>query len=191
MSRWSYGRSKQPTTDTVTTVFVDIEGSSEVVEKVGDDEWVRTLTSFGRLVSDAVRTYDGTIVKSQGDGFMIVFSSARRALDCALRVAALVEERNGTGWPTRLNLRTGVHTGEAIRVGSDFLGRNVIVAARIAGHARGGEILASQVTKEVIEGAHTFCFDDGREVQFKGLRGLFRVFRVKTREPVRIVEGLA
>jgi class 3 adenylate cyclase len=181
----------QPDTDTVTTLFADIEGSSEVAESLGDDQWVRVLAAFESAVRDAVKACGGNIVKSQGDGFMIVFSSARRALDCALRISALVDERNGTGWPARLKVRMGVHTGEAIRVGSDFLGRNVIVAARIAGQARGGEILASQVTKEVIEGANNFDFDDGREVRLKGLRGMFRVFRVKRREPLRIVEGLA
>lgn len=183
-------RSPEESAQTVTTVFVDVEDSTEIAERLGDDRWIEVMGSFGRLVSDAVGRHGGTVVKSQGDGFMLVFPSARRALDCALGMDEALTHLNRSGRQPRLKVRMGVHTGEAIRVGSDFLGRSVIVAARIAGEARGGEILVSQVTKDVIEGSNGFGFDEGREVELKGLRGVHRLFSARPR-PTPVAVGLA
>ncbi|PYO40058.1 MAG: hypothetical protein DMD33_18940 [Gemmatimonadetes bacterium] len=69
----------------------------------------------------------------------------------------------------------GLHTGEATRELDDFIGRSVIVAARIAAEARGGEILISPVVRELTESAGEFSFDEGREVSLRGLNGRHRV----------------
>jgi class 3 adenylate cyclase len=75
-------------------------------------------------------------------------------------------------------IRIGLHTGEAIRDADDFFGRHVILAARIADQARGGEILVSALLKELTESSGEFVFNDGREMQLKGLTGTQRVFGV-------------
>lgn len=192
--KWGRRRASRSPEDaaaqTVTTVFLDVEGSSEIAERLGDDDWVAVLAAFERLVSDAVSRCGGTVVKSQGDGFMLVFPSARRALDCALQIRDAIANKNRSDWSPDLKVRMGVHTGEAIRVGSDFLGRSVIVAARIASEASGGEILVSQVTKDVIEGSNGFRFDEGRDFQLKGLRGVHRLFTARPRHSQGVV-GLA
>jgi class 3 adenylate cyclase len=81
-----------------------------------------------------------------------------------------------------LQVRIGLHTGEAIREEDDFFGRNVIVASRIAARARGGEILVSALLKELTESAGEFLFDEGDDVELKGLTGTHRVYTVNWRE---------
>ena len=76
-------------------------------------------------------------------------------------------------------MRIGLHTGEAIKEGADFLGKHVNLAARVASQAQGGEILASSLLKELTESAGEFTFGDGRKAELKGLKGRHRVFEVK------------
>jgi class 3 adenylate cyclase len=72
----------------------------------------------------------------------------------------------------------GLHTGEAIRDADDFFGKNVILAARIADQAEGGEILVSALVKELIESGGDFHFENGRDVALKGLSGTGKVYSV-------------
>ncbi|MDP3062632.1 MAG: adenylate/guanylate cyclase domain-containing protein, partial [Chloroflexota bacterium] len=78
-----------------------------------------------------------------------------------------------------IRVRMGLHTGEAIKEGEDFFGKSVIVAARIAGQAKGGEILVSSLLKELTESAGEFAFGEGRAVSLKGISGKHRVFQVE------------
>ena len=75
-------------------------------------------------------------------------------------------------------MRIGLHTGEALKEADDFYGKNVILAARIAGQAEGGEILVSSLLKDLVESAGEFTFGAGREVELKGLKGKRRLFEV-------------
>ncbi len=77
-----------------------------------------------------------------------------------------------------IHVRIGLHTGEAIKEADDVYGKNVILAARIAGQARGGEILVSSLLKELTESAGDIAFGEGREVELKGLSGSHRLFEV-------------
>ena len=79
----------------------------------------------------------------------------------------------------------GLHTGEAMRDEGDFFGRSVILAARIAAQACGGEILVSEPLREAAEAADDeFAFDEGRELELKGLAGRHRVFRAAWEDAV-------
>jgi class 3 adenylate cyclase len=108
---------------------------------------------------------------------MLVFQSARRALQCAADIQrAFVQRNESTDQPIRV--RIGLHTGEAIKEADDFYGKAVILAARIAGQAQSGEILVSSLLKELTESASDIAFGEGREVELKGLSGRHRVFPV-------------
>ena len=88
----------------------------------------------------------GFVVKSQGDGFMLAFASARRALRCAIGIQRTMGDlRSDDGAPVRV--RIGAHTGEAVKSADDFFGKTVVLASRIAGSARGGQILVSGDTR--------------------------------------------
>ena len=163
---------------TVTILFSDIEGSSALNERLGDVRWLELLRAHQRLVRDQVQACGGFEVKSQGDGFMIAFPSARRAIECARAIQAAITRDLGDHPSGPIRVRIGLHTGEAIREESDFYGKNVVVAARIADEARGGEILVSSVVKQLTESAGDVGFEDAREVELAGLAGTHALYKV-------------
>jgi class 3 adenylate cyclase len=128
-------------------------------------------------VRERVREQGGVEVKSQGDGFMIAFDSARRAVQCAVAIQRANAETNGAaGEP--IQLRAGLHTGDVMRDAGDFYGKHVNLAARIAAQARPGEILVSAVLKSVADGGADLSFEDRGELELKGLSGTHGVFAV-------------
>jgi class 3 adenylate cyclase len=188
---------------TVTVMFTDIEDSTRLTEQLGDARWLEVLREHNALVREQIARHGGFEVKHQGDGFMVVFSSAARALRCAIGIQRALaptpgpSPNAGGGEPLAGQgrqfspspsiggggqgvgaIRIGLHTGEAVRDADDFFGHHVILAARIADQARGGEILVSGLLKELTESSGAFVFDGGRELQLKGLTGTQRVFGV-------------
>jgi class 3 adenylate cyclase len=163
---------------TVTILFSDIEGSTALNERLGDVRWLALLRAHNRVVREQVEACGGFEVKSQGDGFMIAFASARRAIQCARAIQEAIARDLGDNPDGPIRLRIGLHTGEAIREESDFYGKNVVVAARIADEAKGGEILASSVVKQLTESAGDIGFEDAREVELAGLAGTHAIYKV-------------
>ena len=159
---------------TTTVLFSDIEGFTAINDRLGDRQAFEVLKSHNQVVRDQVDAYGGFEVKSQGDGFMVAFSSARQAVLCAIAIQKALAAEGGE--PVRV--RMGLHTGEAIKDADDFFGRNVIFAARIADEAEGGEILVSSLVKELTESGGEFAFENGREVALKGLSGTGKVYSV-------------
>ncbi len=150
----------------VTFCFSDIVGYTEITERLGDIRTHEILGVHNRLLRAALAAHQGTEVKSQGDGFILVFADASDALNFAITFQRSIAERE---WPdeiTPLQVHVGVHRGEAIRDRDDFFGRTVIVGARIAALARGREILVSDDTRRV---ATAFEYGAKREVILKGL----------------------
>jgi hypothetical protein len=129
------------------------------------------------MVRKQVIEHKGFEVKSMGDGFMVAFSSARRALLCAIGIQRATTDYSREHPTQPIRVRIGLHTGEAISEGGDFFGKSVIMAARIAAKARAGEILVSSVFKAVTESAGDLQFDEGYDVELKGLSGSYRVHR--------------
>jgi class 3 adenylate cyclase len=162
---------------TVTILFSDIEGSTEMTERLGDQKWMELLSEHNAIVREQVAAHDGFEVKSQGDGFMLAFQSARRALQCAAEIQRAFARRNESA-EEPIRVRMGLHTGEAIKDGDDFFGKHVNLAARIAGQASGGEILVSSLLKELTDSGGDIPFGEEREVELKGLSGSHRVYEV-------------
>jgi len=163
---------------TVTILFTDIENSTQATERLGDQVWMEVLREHNEIIRELAREYGGYEVKSQGDGFMLAFGSARRALLCAIEMQRAFARRNDLNPDQTLRLSIGLHTGEAIREADDFFGKNVILAARIADLAKGGEILVSRLVMALTESGGDIRFGDERRVELKGLQGLHRVFEV-------------
>ena len=163
----------------ITLLFSDIEGSTALIEELGERPWFDLLRNHNAIVRGVVGAHEGTVVKSQGDGFMLAFPSAHAALRCAIEVErafAMGPGEADTGAADALKIRIGAHTGFVIEDSDDFYGRNVILAARIADHACGGEILVSSTAKEYTESDPTFRFEPRGELRLKGLIGEHSVF---------------
>lgn len=163
---------------TLTIVFTDIESSTEISTSLGDREWFDLLSEHNALLRRRVSDHGGIEVKSQGDGFMLAFDSTRRALQTMIDAQRDITRAFGDHDP-RLSIRVGAHTGEAISDSTgDLYGYHVNLAARIADQAVGGEILVSELLKQIGEARGEFRFGEPRRVQLKGLSGRYVVFPV-------------
>lgn len=137
---------------TVTILFSDIVDSTQLNEQLGDQAFVALLDAHDELVRRLVEREHGHVVKSQGDGFMIAFGEP----DAAIRVATAMQ-RAITGQKKRalrrtpIRIRIGMHSGTVVAREGDYFGLNVAMAARVAGLAQGGEILASAGVRERVE----------------------------------------
>lgn len=155
---------------TVTIMFSDIEGSTALADRLGDKQFMDVLREHNAIIRAHIQAHGGYEVKSEGDGFMVAFQSARRAIDCAVEIQHALAARNETA-DESVRVRMGLHSGEVIKEGEDFFGRNVILAARVAAQATGGEILVSSVLKALVESAGDLAFDEPRSAELKGLSG--------------------
>ncbi|MCV7213465.1 adenylate/guanylate cyclase domain-containing protein [Mycolicibacterium canariasense] len=164
----------------VVIVFSDIEGSTERNDALGDREWVKLLERHNKLFYKQVEKHGGHVVKTQGDGFMIAFAAADAAVRCSLDV-----QRALRAAPERwddIRVRMGIHMGTSVRRGDDLFGRNVAVAARVAGLAAGGEVLISEPVHEAVQGLPGIGFGPPRDVELKGLQGRHTVYPVTIEE---------
>ncbi|OBA82008.1 cyclase [Mycobacterium sp. 1164966.3] len=167
----------------VVILFSDIEESTALNERIGDRAFVKLIAAHGKLVHDLVEDRGGHVVKSQGDGFMVAFARAEEAVRCGidLQQALLNGARRKRYKDIQdIRVRIGVHMGRSVRRGDDLFGRNVAMAARVAAHAAGGEILVSQPVRDAVNKCEDIYFDEGRDVELKGFSGSYRLFAVET-----------
>ena len=158
-------------------MFSDIEGSTEKTDRLGDKTWMEVLREHNAIVREQIKAHGGFEVKSEGDGFMVAFQSAGKALECASAIQNALATRNESA-AEPVKVRMGLHAGEVIKEGEDFFGRNVIMAARVASQASGGEILASSVMKALLSGSDV-AWGDSRTVALKGLSGEHEIWAVE------------
>jgi class 3 adenylate cyclase/pimeloyl-ACP methyl ester carboxylesterase len=170
----------QPAPELVTILFTDIEGSTALTQRLGDVRARELLREHERITRQALRDYGGSEVKSMGDGFMASFTSATRALECAIAMQRAFAQHNESS-DTPLNIRIGLNTGEPIAEEEDLFGTAVITASRIAAAADGGEILVSNVVRELVAG-RGFAFADRGEMALRGFDDPVRVFELRWRE---------
>lgn len=161
----------------VAIAFSDIEDSTAHNEALGDRAWVKLLERHNRLIQKLVDDHNGHVVKNQGDGFMIAFADAGHAVLCAMDVQrALLEDADR--WDG-IRVRIGIHLGSSVRRGDDLFGRNVAMAARIAGQANGGEILVSESVCDAIDGLPDIELCAPIAAELKGLQGSHNLYSVK------------
>ena len=165
---------------TVTIMFSDIEDSTVLTERLGDQAWQDLLRKHNALIREQLQR--ARRLRSEDDG---------RRLHGRLPVGeegSRLRHRHPAGVrrPQRehgehVKVRIGLHAGEAIKDGDDFYGKNVILASRVAGKAVGGEILVSSLVRSLVESSieTRTLFGEQREVELKGLTGTHTVFPVR------------
>lgn len=156
---------------TVTIMFSDIVGYSAMTERLGDLAAHDLLRAHNAIVRAEVANHGGHEVKSQGDGFMVAFTSATKGLRCAVALQRAFEKYGFEHPEEPIMVHIGLHTGEPVRDGTDLLGRSVITASRLSGAAAPGEILVSSLLYELAESTGEFRFGDPRQVELKGISG--------------------
>ena len=165
----------------VAILFSDIEDSTALNERLGDRAWVRLIGHHEKMIRKLVDQHSGHVVKSQGDGYMVAFARAKQAVACGVDVQRAL--RNGDGRSPRLRVRIGIHMGKSVRRGDDLFGRNVAMAARVAGTADGGEVLVSEPVRNAVGDEPDLTFGEPRHVELKGFAGTHPLY------PVNLVEG--
>jgi class 3 adenylate cyclase len=168
----------------VTLMLSDIEDAEAVAARLGSERWEKLLRDHHALVGQLVAHHDGQVVKIERDGFMASFNSAHGALHCAVDL-----QQTFAGTDGEVTLRIGLHSGFVIANPEQLLGRNVVLAARIAAHAAGDEILVSSSIKEYTERDPRFSFERRGELHFKGVLGEHTVYAVEWRRGDATVEG--
>jgi adenylate cyclase len=113
-----------------------------------------------------------------GDGFMASFSSATRALECAIAMQRAFAAHSEENPDTPIKVRIGLNAGEPIAEDEDLFGTAVILAARIAAQAQGGEILASDVVRQLVAGKG-FLFGDRGDVPLRGFEDPVRLYKMR------------
>lgn len=163
---------------TLTILVSDIAGSTQLAERLGDQVWLDVLQTHNVIVREHVAAHGGTEVKAQGDGFLVVFASARSAVLAAIAIQRAMRDYGRDHAEAAVELRLGLHTGEVIVTDDDVFGQNVAVASRIADAAEPGEIVVSGLTRDLTASASDLGFDDGTDVTLKGVSQRWRVHRV-------------
>ena len=185
------GRVQAPTAETPdagafrTVLFTDVEGSTALTQRLGDVKARDLLREHERMVREALKSHGGAEVKTMGDGFMASFTSATKALECAIAMQRAFAQHNESA-EEPIRVRIGLNAGEPIAEDdpdgrSDLFGTAVNMAARIAAQAEGGEVLASDVVRQLVAGKR-FLFADRGETALRGFEDPVRVYEVSWRE---------
>jgi len=166
-------------TGTLTFLFADLEGSTQLVKTMGD-EYQSLLGAYHRLVTAAVTGHRGQVVSTEGDGFFCVFSSPIDAAETAHQVQLAMRSHN---WGSEVSprCRIGIHTGTATRTMEGYVGIDVHVAARIGGAAQGGQIIVSATAAGLLGDhamAHEWQIVDLGRYELKGIGRNERLLRV-------------
>ena len=133
----------------LTVVFTDLVNFSSWALRAGDDDTLLLLREVAIAIEPPVKRHGGQVVKRLGDGMMAVFSSPQAAFDAVIEANANLEPIKVAGYKPRI--RAGMHTGNPRKLGGDYLGIDVNIAARVAQKATANEILASQTTVALLD----------------------------------------
>jgi class 3 adenylate cyclase len=170
-----------PSADIVHTIlFTDVEGSTALTDRLGDAKARELLREHERITRDALKAHGGSEVKTMGDGFMTSFSSATKALECAIAMQRAFAEHSETAEES-IKVRVGLNAGEPIAEDEDLFGTAVNEASRITATAEGGEILVANVVRELAKGKG-FLFNDRGEQALRGFEDPVRLYEVRWRE---------
>ena len=165
----------------VTLMLSDIADASNVAEQLGTERWERLLADHRLLVEQLVSRHDGQVMRFERDGFLASFNSTHAGLHAAVELQRTFTGPAGDAGAPAIQVRAGLHSGFVIANPEQLLGRNVVLASRIAGQARAGEILVSSNVKQYTETDPSFRFEVHGEYHFKGLHGEHTVYAVSWR----------
>jgi class 3 adenylate cyclase/DNA-binding CsgD family transcriptional regulator/tetratricopeptide (TPR) repeat protein len=168
----------------ITFLFTDLVGSTELLERLGDDDAETLRRTHFRILREAVTAAGGQEVKNLGDGLMVAFESAVAAVDCAVAIQRAVQRHNRGHPARRLEVRVGLHVGEPIRDEDDYFGHTVVVAKRLCDAAAGGQILASDLVRGLVGSRSRFHFEPVGPLALKGLAEPLAAYEVNVDAPV-------
>lgn len=172
---------KLATEDVHTILFTDVEGSTALTERLGDARAQELRRIHNSIVRDALKAQGGNEIKHTGDGIMASFPSASRAIECAVAVQRAIAAHSDEHPNVPLRVRIGLNAGEPVAEEQDLFGTAVNLAKRICDHAEPGQILVSDVVRQLVAGKD-FLFADRGETALRGFEDPVHVYEVSWRE---------
>jgi class 3 adenylate cyclase len=170
-----------PQSGLLTIMFTDIEASTAMTRRLGDEGAQKLLRDHNDIIRAALLEHGGREVKHTGDGIMASFGGASEALKCASIIQRSFEARNEREPESRVRVRIGLNAGEPVAEDEDLFGTAVQVAARICTRAEPGQILVANVVRELAAGKQ-FLFADHGDVVLRGFEDPVRLFDLKWRD---------
>jgi len=162
-----------------TILFTDVEGSTDLIERLGDEAGRQAMREHDDISQTSVTMHGGTVIKTTGDGLMATFPSASGAIDASIHMQQQLHERT-TLAEAPIRIRVGIHAGEPIEEEADLHGTSVIRASRIMAAAQGDQILISSVVKELVAGRDYELTSQGMH-PLKGITEPIQLFEVEWR----------
>jgi len=151
-------------------LFTDIVDSTGQAARLGDSAWHNLLDRHDRIVGGEAQRCNGRLVKSTGDGALIILQSPSSGIDCARAITDALR-------PHDIGVRSGLHVGEVELRGQDVTGLGVVIASRICDHAEGGQILVSRTVKDLVAGSDTQLAAVG-EHRLKGVPDAWQLYEL-------------
>jgi class 3 adenylate cyclase len=165
----------QPQSDApLTIVFTDIVNSTALTQRLGDAAAQGLVRAHNAIVREALSAHAGSEIKHTGDGIMASFGSASGALQCAVDIQRAVDGKAAE----HLAVHIGINAGEPVAEDDDLFGTAVQLARRVCDQAHSGEILASDVVRQLVAGKG-FLFADRGEVALRGFEDPVRLYEVR------------
>jgi class 3 adenylate cyclase len=158
-----------------TILFTDIVGSTALTQRLGDAAAMTVLRRHDDAVRDALGGWGGREIKHTGDGIMASFTSASRAVGCALAIQERFAELATTDVDASIQVRIGISAGEPVTDKGDLFGTAVQLAARLCASADPGGILVSHAVRELCAGK-ALEFDSAREMELRGFAEVVRAY---------------
>ena len=170
------------TEGTVTIMFTDVVESTRLLSTRGFTESHEIMRAYETIIDEKVGQHAGRRIKGLGDGFMISFGSARHGVECALDIQHAIAEYSKLNPERKLRIRIGLNTGEVVEEGGDIFGAAVNVAARVASKAKGGEVLVSEIVRQLVGPIAEMKFDFRGRYKLKGFPDRWRLHQVTAGE---------
>lgn len=166
---------------TATIVFCDIVGSTALNERLGDRAWMAALGEHRTILRRLLQQHGGTEIEAQGDGFVLVFPSARRGIVFGRDLQRAVTAEADAVGHDGIRVRVGVHCGDTITDAGDVFGQHVVIAARVCSAAAADEVLVTGLARAVAGPADDVDYDPPRHLELKGVSGRTEVHPLRWR----------
>jgi len=164
--------------DTFTFMFADLREFTAFIEQHGDAAGAELVGAFRSIVRAALLRFGGGEIRTEGDSFYLVFTSARQAIDCAIAIQYSTAVNNASSPDRPLHVGIGLHAGEPETLSEGYVGSAVNLAARLGQRAEGGQILVSELVRGLVRTSGLAAMREVTGVALKGIDDPPRVYEV-------------
>jgi pilus assembly protein CpaF len=163
------------TEGTVAVMFTDVEGSTNLLSTRGFTESHEIMKAYETIVGEKIAEHAGRRIKGLGDGVMVSFGSTRHAVECALDIQKAIGDYSKANPQRKLRIKIGINTGEVVEEAGDIFGAAVNMAARVAGKTKGGQVLVSEVVRQLVGPVAEINFTYRGHYKLKGFPDRWRL----------------